>query len=151
MKKTSIIWLIGIATFTIGLWNPAFGARGELDQPSVAIPTSLTEVDREKIRSVLSHDDCQFISGGWLNKSTHLHYKSETAALGKFLDALAKCPGVKVRISFYQPGPDATWAPENSNWSVFHTATDNCFSVKIRLSSDIDLTKLYVPPLKAAH
>lgn len=149
MKKTAAICLVGLMIFPTLRDTAAFGAGGELKSPQVAIPRSLAEVDREAIRAVLLSENCTFVAGSWLNNSTQLHYKSRTVALGHFLDSLSKCSRVKVWIGFYHPGPSATWAPADSNWSVFHSATDNSFAVKIRLGSAIDLTKLRVPPLKA--
>jgi hypothetical protein len=129
--------------------NRGFPAAGELDSPSVATYTTYPKEHREQLLKVLKRDDCKFISGSWLNKSTQLHYHSDGKVLGQFLSDLAKCPGVSVSISFYRPGNEARWAPEASNWSVFHSATNNHFQVKINLASnDIDLTSLYIPPLK---
>lgn len=147
MKKNlfSTIATLGIVlTLPIA---PAHGAAGDLDEPYVALLTSVPEADREQIQNALRREDCQFISGSWLNKATQLHYRSDTLALRKFLEGLGNCPGVKVWIGFYRSGRDATFAPERSNWSVFHHGSDNIFSVKIRLDSDIDITKLEIPML----
>lgn len=149
MKRTTVVSLIGLAMFVVGRWNTAFGAQGELDRPAVAILRSVPQAEQDAVRNVLSHKDRKFISGSWLNKSTQIHYKSDTAALGNFLDGLSKCPSATVWVRFYRPGRDAMWAPAGSNWSVFHSAIDNSFSIKIRLDSEIDLTELYIPPLRA--
>jgi hypothetical protein len=124
-----------------------YGASGDLDSPSVALPASLAQADREKIHAVLQRKGCTFISGNFLNKDSQLHYKSDTESLGKFLEELSQCSGLTIHLGFYRPGPDARWAVDDSNWSVFHSARDNSFAVKIRLGSDIDLATLHIPAL----
>ena len=65
------------------------------------------------------------------------------------MDQLVKCPGVTISVSFYRPGKDAMWAPEDSDWSVFHEAHANRFSFRINLDSkSIDLDQLYIPPIR---
>lgn len=147
LNRCLLLLVIGAGLGTIP--ERAFAARGELKAPSVATSATYPAAHREQLLNVLKPKDCKFIKGSWLNSFTNLHYHSDTKALGQFLNELAKCPGVTVSISFYRPGKDARWAPEGSNWSVFHDAHSNRFQVKIRLDSDeIDITSLYIPPLK---
>jgi len=120
-----------------------------LEKPSVAILSSVPKADRDMILKAINRKDCKFIKGGWINKFTRIHYHSDTKALGLFLEGLTKCPGVKVNVGFYRPDKYSMWAPENSNWSLFHHASENSFQIKIRLESDIDLTKLHIPDLKS--
>jgi hypothetical protein len=82
-------------------------------------------------------------------KKVQLSYKSDTRALGKFLNDLSRSSSGAVWVRSYKPGRNASWAPANSNWSVFYSPFANRFTVKSRLDSDIDLTELYIPPLRA--
>lgn len=125
-----------------------FAAGGKLERPGVAMSTTVPDSEQAMIRKVLTRANCKFIQGDWVNFSTQLHYKSDTKALGLFLDELSKCPNIILNISFYQQGKNAMWAPEKSNWSVFHLSTDNRFNIRIRLDSEIDLSKLHLPELR---
>lgn len=149
MHRNRWFFLLAFCMALTAIADLGFAARGELDSPSVATYSTYPKEHREKLLGVLKRKDCQFISGSWLNSSTQLHYHSDTKALGQFLADLAKCPDVTVAISFYRPGEEARWAPETSNWSVFHSANNNHFQVKINLAAeDLDLTALYIPSLK---
>ncbi len=147
MKRIAALVLVAVV---LVVWSviPARGAAGDLKTPGVAISAKVPKAHREMVRKVLRHEDCKFIKGSWLNSFTQLHYKSDTKALNQFLDELSKVPGVKIHVGFYKPGKDALWAPDGSNWSVFHSGIDNGFQVKIRLGSDIDLTQLYLPTVR---
>jgi hypothetical protein len=149
MHRNRWYFLSAFCVALAAISNRASPAAGELNLPSVATYSTYPQAHRQQLLTILQRKDCKFVKGSWLNASTQLHYHSNTEALGHFLSALAKCPGVTVSISFYRPGEEARWAPETSNWSVFHSAYNNHFQVKVNLASDeIDLTSLYIPPLK---
>jgi hypothetical protein len=149
MPKFHLAILFLLCLFLVAIPESGFAAAGTLDSPSVATSSSYPQAHRVKLLETLKRKDCKFISGSWINSSTQLHYHGDAKALGQFLTDLTNCPGVTVSISFYRPGGDFVASPEESNWSVFHSAINNHFQVKINADSkDLDLTMLYIPPLK---
>lgn len=145
--KPNKITAFTIIALTVALFpGSALARKGELSRPYVALHTSLPDHYRDQIQQVLQRKDCHFISGTWVNSSTKLHYRSNATALQGFIDALTKCPGVKLTLRFSSKEASADWAPAKSNWSVFHMPTDgNTFILTLHLGSEIDVSKLYIP------
>jgi hypothetical protein len=121
---------------------PALALTQQLDQPGVAHPADYPEAAQKQVREALTRPDCKFLKGYFLNSHTSLLYAGDTKALNLFLDALAKCPGVNVRVSFaHAPASD-----EVCDWMLAHDATMNAFHIRVNLDSKhIQLTELYIP------
>lgn len=145
--NTSFAKTLSIAALIAALLPCAALARkGELDRPHVALHTSIPENHRKQILRALKRKDCTFVSGTWVNSFTRLHYRSDAKALQGFIDELSKCPDIKVTLGFISKKESSGWMPTESNWSVFHMPVDgNTFIVKVRLGSEIDVSKLNIP------
>lgn len=127
----------------------AFEARalmGELKEPGVAHAAGHPEAAQKQVRAALTRADCKFLGGRFLNSHTSLLYAGDTKALNQFLDALAKCPGVALHVSFVATDPIPG---EPCDWHVGHDAHRNQFHVRVNLKSGrIKLPDLYLPEVK---
>ena len=123
----------------------AWGLAGELDRPSLATSKEFPDADYQKVRAVLEGKNGKFLGGRFVNSFTSLEYAGDTTALNQFIEALARCPNVKVRVSFYGP----TGEVAECDWMVTHMAISNELQVRINLASkNVELEKLYLPPVK---
>jgi hypothetical protein len=123
----------------------AFALAGELKEPGVSHAQGYPQAAQEQVRAALQRPDCKFLKGSFINWHTSLLYAGETKSLNQFLDALAKCPGVTLHVSFVaDPIPG-----EPCDWVVAHDAHANRFHVRVNLKSDrIKLPDLYLPEVK---
>lgn len=132
-----VILLASVAT--------TFALMGELKEPGVAHAQGYPQVAQEQVRAALTRPDCKFLGGRFLNSHTSLLYAGDTKALNQFLDALAKCPGVTLHVSFVaDPIPG-----EPCDWHVSHMAHENRFHVRVNLkSARVKLADLHLPEVK---
>ena len=142
-KPMKTILLLALTLF---LGAPrAFALAGQLDQPGVALPADYPKIAQEQVAAALKWPDCRFLKGHFINWHTSLLYAGDTKALNLLLDALAKCPGVTLHVSFVaDPIPG-----EPCDWVVAHDALANSFHVLVNLKSErITLPELYLPEVK---
>jgi hypothetical protein len=140
MKKTRSI----VCVVLVGVALVAPAAYHELKQPSLALPTDFPESAKTNILARLQPTDCKFVSGSTLNASTTLKYAGDTAALNRFLEGLATCPGVTLSVSF-SDGPEEDW-----DWTITHNAHQPGYlgaQVNLR-SKQIKLDGLVIPQIK---
>ncbi|MEQ2007151.1 MAG: hypothetical protein ABMA26_10155 [Limisphaerales bacterium] len=124
----------------------ASALMGELKEPAVAHAQGYPETAQNQVRAALTRADCKFLGGRFLNSHTSLLYAGDTKALNQFLDALAKCPGVTLHVSFVATDPIPG---ESCDWHVGHDAHRNQFHVRVNLKSErIKLPDLYLPEVK---
>lgn len=141
--KTCLASLVAVA---LVVTSPnAFALAGELKEPGVAHAQGYPQAAQQQVMAALKRPDCKFLRGSFINSHTSLLYVGETKALNQFLDALAKCPGVTLHVSFVaDPIPG-----EPCDWHVGHDAHRNQFHVRVNLKSDrIKLLDLYLPEVK---
>lgn len=145
--KTFKITAITLVVITLTLFpKSVFARKGELSSPQIALQRNIPEKQRKQILQVLDRKDCNFVGGSWVNSFTRLHYRGNVEALEGFIDALSKCPGVKVTVGFQSKEKTLEWAPKNSNWTVFHMPTNgNSFIITVHLDSDINISSLNIP------
>lgn len=103
----------------LGLATHAFALAGELKDPGLAFPKDFPESARTTMTEALTHKDCTFLGGFFLNSFTNLRYQGETTALNHFLEGLMKCPGVILIIRFQPENPTT---PVNYDWLLALTA-----------------------------
>ncbi len=141
--KTHFAPLLCAALFATA--TTALALMGELKEPGVAHAAGYPEAAQKQVREALTRPDCKFLKGHFLNSHTSLLYAGETKALNLFLDALAKCPGITLHVSFVaDPIPG-----EPCDWVVSHAAHQNSFHVRVNLKSErIKLPDLYLPEVK---
>ena len=124
----------------------ALALMGELKEPGVALPQDYPKAAQQQVTAALKQPDSKFLKGSFINWHTSLLYAGETKALNQFLDALAKCPGVTLHVSFVAT---ATIPGEPCDWHVSHDAHENTFHIRVNLQSErIKLPDLYVPSAK---
>lgn len=124
----------------------ALGLAGELKEPGVAHAQGYPQAAQDQVRAALTRADCTFLGGRFLNSHTSLLYAGDTKALNSFLDALAKCPGATLHVSFVATDPIPG---EPCDWHVGHDAHRNQFHVRVNLkSARIKLPNLYLPEVK---
>jgi hypothetical protein len=131
--------LAAAAVLALTLAAPALAAYGELDSPSVALPSEYPAAAREQVLKALKRPDCKFVDGHWLNSFTSLRYGGPTRALNLFMDDLAQCPGATVHVSLTHLGDGVAWR-------VSHQAWDNRFHIEVNLDSkQMKVEDLYLP------
>ena len=126
----------------------AFALAGDLKEPGVApLPQDYPKAAQEQVMAALQRPDCKFLKGSFVNCHTSLLYAGETKALNLFLEALAKCPGVTLHVSFTSdplPGDGG-----QCDWFVSHDAHANSFHVRVNLKSErLKLPDLHLPAVK---
>ncbi len=94
----------------------SFALTFELDRPGLAIPKDFPAATRTNLLAVLERPDCKFLGGTGFNSDTNLKYGGDTLALNRFLDALARCPGLTLSIRFYRYDES-----EKLDWVVDHS------------------------------
>ena len=134
-----------VAALLLGGVGNVFALMAELKEPGVAHTTDYPKAAQEQVAAALKRPDYKFLKGHFINWHTSLLYAGDTKALNLFLDALAKCPGVTLHVSFVSdPIPG-----EPCDWNVAHDALANSFNVRVNLSSGrIQLPDLYLPEVK---
>jgi hypothetical protein len=140
MKKTRSF----VCLLLLGFALTARGAYFELTKPSLAFPRDFPESAKTNILARLRPTDCKFVSGSALNASTALNYAGDTAALNRFMQALADCPGVTLSVCFCDR-PD-----EDSDWTMTHNAHQPGYLVvQVNLrSKQVKLDALAIPLIK---
>jgi len=124
----------------------AFALMGELKEPGVAHAQGYPQAAQDQVRAALTRADCKFLKGHFLNSHTSLLYAGDTKALNQFLDALARCPGVTLHVSFVATDPIPG---EPCDWHVGHDAHRNQFHVRVNLKSErVKLAELYLPEVR---
>jgi hypothetical protein len=103
----------------LALATRAFALAGDLKDPGLAFPKDFPESVRTTMTDALTHKDCTFLGGRFINSFTNLRYQGETTALNQFLAGLVKCPGVILTIRFQPENPNT---PVNYDWLLAHTA-----------------------------
>ncbi len=125
----------------------AFALAGDLKEPGVALPQDYPKAAQVQVMAALKQPDCKFLKGSFINWHTTLLYAGETKALNQFLEALAKCPGITLHVSFTTdpvPRDDG-----QCDWFVSHDAHANSFHVRVNLKSErVKLPDLYLPEVK---
>ena len=138
MKTYLLFWILAV-----GLCAQAFGMAGELTQPGLAFPEGFPESARTNIMAALRRPDCKYLSGGFINWITTLNYGGDTAALNRFLEGLAACPGIHLSVRF---SSESTMA--GCDWMIAsHSANvPYQFVVRVNLkSARIRLEELIIP------
>jgi hypothetical protein len=141
MKTLTLLQLVAGLALAFSLSpNPLHGAAGDLKIPGVSYPGSYDDAGRKAVSAALTLEDCEFLGGRWVNSMTSLRYAGDTAALSKFLQALAKCPDATISLSF------ANELFEGGDWLVQHHAHGHHFHVRINVGSvRISLPRLDLP------
>ena len=110
MRRTSLAAVVGLA---IGYGGVAYGAGGNLDRPSIAIPVDpkTKEMDRvaQKIAEVLQAHHKEFTGGSFLNSHSVLYFGGETAGVNALLGDLAKVEGATIRVRFSKEAGVTQW------------------------------------------
>jgi hypothetical protein len=116
--------------------------------------TSYPAADAAKLKAALDLPECKFLDGRYVNAATTLRYGGDAAALSKQLDALTKCPGLRVYLTFYRPpAPGAGVATIDVDdpgcaWTISHIGPSGDFTVRVNLGSDkVKVEDLNLPPL----
>ena len=118
-----------VAALLLGGVGNVFALMAELKEPGVAHTTDYPKAAQEQVAAALKRPDYKFLKGHFINWHTSLLYAGDTKALNLFLDALAKCPGVTLHVSFVSdPIPG-----EPCDWHVSHMAYENKFHVRVNL------------------
>jgi hypothetical protein len=135
---------LALLLLLLGFTLTARCAYVDLTQPSLAFPRDFPESTKTNILARLRPTDCKFIEGWALNASTTLKYAGDTAALNRFLQALATCPGIRLYVCFAD-NPD-----EDSDWMLTHNAHQPGYlETQVNLKSkQIKLDALAIPEIK---
>ncbi|MEN9575201.1 MAG: hypothetical protein RL514_3056 [Verrucomicrobiota bacterium] len=145
MKTRLARWFL--AALLVATAANAFALAGDLKEPGVALPQDYPKAAQDQVMAALKQPDCKFLKGHFINWHTSLLYAGETKALNLFLDALAKCPGVTLHVSFTTdpvPRDDG-----QCDWFVSHDAHANSFHVRVNLKSErLKLPDLQLPAVK---
>jgi hypothetical protein len=127
---------------------------GNLDRPSVAMSTTYPAADAAKLKAALDLPECKFLDGRYVNAATTLRYGGDAAALSKQLDALTRCHGLAVHLTFDRPSAAragvATIDVDEPGcaWTISHIGPSGDITVRINLGSDkVKLEELNLPPL----
>jgi len=92
----------------------------------------------------LRRTDCKFVEGFALNAVTTLKYAGDTAALNRFMQDLATCPGATLSVCFVDsPEDDSDWTIQHNG----HQPGDLVLQVNLR-SRQIELDVLGIPQIK---
>lgn len=145
MKTLLARWFL--AALLVANAANAFALAGDLTEAGVALPAGYPKAAQDQVMAALERPDCKFLKGHFINWHTSLLYAGETKALNQFLDALAKCPGVTLYVSFTTdpvPRDDG-----QCDWFVSHDAHANSFHVRVNLKSErLKLPELRLPVVK---
>ena len=134
------------AALLVATATDVLALAGELKEPGVALPQDYPKAAQDQVMAALQRPDCKFLKGSFINWHTSLLYVGETKALNQFLDALAKCPGVTLHVSFVATD---TIPGEPCDWHVSHDAHANSFHLRVNLKSErIKLSDLKLPEVK---
>lgn len=132
--------LIALLAMLVGAAPSALALAGKLDRPSIAFPQSVDAGWREGVTQALETEGARFLDGRFINAATTLRYGGSTDALSRFLDRLARCNGLKLRIRF-DSSLDAVWTVQHNAW-IDSTAFE------VRISPDsIQLAELLLPEI----
>src|SRR5262249_46992189 len=101
--------LLGFAPVVRGMYR-------ELSEPSLAFPLDFPQSTKTNILARLRRSDCKFVAGSALNAVTTLKYAGDTAALNRFMQDLATCPGATLLVRFDYDAED------DSDWTIHHIA-----------------------------
>ena len=138
MKTYLLFWILAL-----GLTTRAFGLAGELAEPGLAFPEGFPESARTNIMAALRRSDCKFLSGGFINWITTLNYGGDTAALNRFLEGLAACPGIQLSVRF---SSESTMA--GCDWMIASHSANAPYQLVVRVnlkSARIRLEELIIP------
>ncbi|MCD6050656.1 MAG: hypothetical protein K0Q55_2059 [Verrucomicrobia bacterium] len=130
---------------TLALATNAFALAGNLDTPGLAFPKDFPETVRTSMTDALTHTNCTFLGGRFVNSYTSLNYRGETVALNLFMEGLVKSPGTILSVRFQTAS-----VPSDRDWMVTHDAdAPHKLTVHINLKSfRINLEKLVIPESK---
>jgi hypothetical protein len=120
----------------------ALALAGTLDRPSIAFPQSIDPHWRDSVTEALATEGAQFLDGRFINATTTLRYGGSTDALSRFLDRLARCSGLRLRIRFDRA--------LDANWTVNHNAWGDPLALEVRIHPDpahINLPDLVLPEI----
>jgi hypothetical protein len=136
---TRILLILFLALLTATA-HRALALAGTLDRPSIAFPQSVEDGWRESVTRALETEGARFLDGNFINANTTLRYGGNTDSLSRFLDRLARCNGLKLRIRF-DSKLDAVWTVQHNAW-IDSTAFE------VRISPDsIQLAELVLPEI----
>jgi hypothetical protein len=129
---------------------------GNLDHPSVAMSPDYPAADAAKLRAALDLPECKFLDGRYINAATTLRYGGDAAAVSKQIDALARCPGLSVHLTFSRPpatGPGVVSMDVDEPgcaWTISHIGPSGDFTVRVNLGSDkVKVEELNLPAFQA--
>ena len=137
-KISSVKYLLLLSAALLAPTLTALALAGTLTKPGVALPSNFPKDAHQQIAAALRHPDCKFLTGNFVNWHTTLLYGGDTRALNQFLAALAKCPGVTLRVTFVAdpvPGATCDWVVEHSAGEPL-TAPENSFQIRVNLKSE---------------
>lgn len=120
----------------------ALALAGTLDRPSIAFPQSVDPHWRDSVTEALATEGAQFLDGRFINAATTLRYAGNTGALNLFLDRLARCSGLRLRIRFDRA--------LDANWTVHHNAWGDSMALEVHINPDpahINLPDLVLPEI----
>jgi hypothetical protein len=132
------------ALLLLGFAPIARGSYHELSEPALVFPLDFPQFTKTNILARLRRTDCKFVEGSALNAVTTLKYAGDTAAINRFMQDLATCPGATLSVRFDgDPGDD-------SDWTIHHNAHqpgDLVLRVNLK-SKQIKLDALGIPQIK---
>lgn len=136
------IALIPLLAILVSATPSALSLSGTLDRPSIAFPHSIDPNWRDSVNKALATEGTRFLDGRFINATTILRYGGSTDALSLFLDRLARCSEIRLRIRFDQT--------LDTNWSVHHNAWVDPMAFEIRIdphSPHINMPGLVLPEI----
>jgi hypothetical protein len=139
---TTRILLILLLALLTGTSHRALALAGTLDRPSIAFPQSIDPRWRDSVTEALATEGAQFLDGRFINAATTLRYGGSTDALSRFLERLARCSGLRLRIRFDRA--------LDAKWTVHHNAWGDSMALEVRINPDpaaINLHDLVLPEI----
>ncbi len=119
----------------------------DLKSPQVALAKNTSLKVRDAVDQILKSTTYKFIDGERFQTTYMLRYQGSTIALSKFLNTLADCEGIVVRVMFVEP-PSGGHFMSGVDWVVHQEAGENLLLVRINSSSDnFKITELTLPDL----
>lgn len=145
MSNGKLRWCTGFLILAATL--SALGMAGDLKIPSLTMPSDTPPELHTKLISALSHKDCHFLDGRFINASTTLHYGGSAASLSGLIKQLASCEAMRVRVSFVRDTAGPCWTVKHNAW-----ANPNDIFIQINTANPaLDLRQLEITVLSPSN
>lgn len=132
-----VVALLGLALFI----TQAVALSEKLSEPNIFLPKTYDQKKAERIAQVLHNKQFKFLDGltsYWPpHFATTLVYEGDTTALKRFLDELARVPGIKVRVTFSKDlaKEAGTGHGVGSWWVMYSHATPDVLTVRVNMAA----------------